>query len=205
MQLYNIIIHCNLLLIRKPMPTLLKKSEFARSRGVTRAALTVWQRKGLLVLSDDGSGRVDVEASNVLLDAREPGGRGRRCSPSSSETAGKPAGSHPAAPASKAPALIAGAPTESPDDWSTAEAVRRRECANARLKQLEYEQRAGRLLPADEVQATWTAHLSDCRKRLLTIASRCGARLSHLTRAEVDIIDREIRDALQELAGGSPE
>jgi hypothetical protein len=182
------------------MPTLEKKSEFARRRGVTRALMTTWEKKGFLVLSTDGSGRVDVEASNVLLDAREPGGRGRRCSPPSGEAVGKPEGRNPTAIASKEPAPLPASPAASPDEWTTAEAVRRRECANARLKQLEYEQRAGRLLDAAEVENTWRAYLGDCRKRLLTVPSRCGARLSHLSRAEVGIIDREIRDALQELA-----
>jgi hypothetical protein len=41
--------------------------------------------------------------------------------------------------------------------------------------------------------------LTDCRKRLLCVASRVGARLS-LSRAEIDAIDHEVRDALTELA-----
>jgi phage terminase Nu1 subunit (DNA packaging protein) len=84
-------------------------------------------------------------------------------------------------------------------NYPTARALR--ETFLARMAKLEFLAKSGRLLDADEVQATWTAYLSDCRKRLLTVASRCGSRLSHLSRAEVDIIDREIRDALIELAG----
>ena len=179
------------------MMTLMKKSAFARSRGCSRAAVTAWEKGGFLVLSDDGSGRVDVEASNKLLDARPYVHKGRPSLARTVEAAKKPDGRHPAAPASKAPAPLPG----SPDDWSTHEAVRRREIANAGLKQLELKQRAGRLLPADEIESSWRGAIADARKRLLTVSSRCSARLTQLSRSEVDVIDREVRDALQELSG----
>ncbi len=184
------------------MPTLMTKAEFARSRGVTRAALTAWQAKGFLILSTDGSGRVDIAATNRLLDARPFQHKGRPSLARTVEAAAKPAGRHPAAPAFRVPAPLPDSPESSSDDWSTAEAVRRKECAVAKIKQLEFEQRAGKLLPADEVESVWREYLTDCRKRLLTVASQCGARLS-LSRAEIDVIDREIRSVLLELAGES--
>jgi phage terminase Nu1 subunit (DNA packaging protein) len=84
-------------------------------------------------------------------------------------------------------------------DYPTARALR--ETYLARMARLEFLAKSGKLLDADEVESTWRGYLTDCRKRLLCVASRCGARLSHLSRAEVDIIDREVRDALQELSG----
>jgi phage terminase Nu1 subunit (DNA packaging protein) len=93
----------------------------------------------------------------------------------------------------------------SPDFWSTAEAIRRKEIAVAKLKELEFEQRSGRLLDAAEVESSWRGQLTDLRRRMLTIPSRCGARLSHLSRTEVSEIDSEIRLALHELSGAKEE
>jgi hypothetical protein len=84
-----------------------------------------------------------------------------------------------------------------------AEARALRETYLARMAKLEFLAKSGRLLDATEVESTWISHLTDCRKRLLCVASRCGARLS-LSRAEIDVIDHEVRAALIELAG-SPE
>jgi phage terminase Nu1 subunit (DNA packaging protein) len=83
-------------------------------------------------------------------------------------------------------------------DYPTARALR--ETFLARMARLEFLAKSGKLLDADEVQSVWTTYLGDCRKRLLCVASQCGTRLS-LSRAEIDVIDREIRDALMELAG----
>jgi hypothetical protein len=168
------------------MATLVHKSEYARRRGVHRSAITIWQRKGFLVFSEDGR-LVNVEASDALLDARPAVHNGGVCSP--------PSGSAKSDPTTPAPVKSA-AP-----DWTTAEAIRRKESANALMRQLEYELKTGRLLPADEVEALWRGHVTDARKRLLTVPSRCASRLSHLSRAEVEVIDREIRDALQDLVG----
>jgi hypothetical protein len=112
-------------------------------------------------------------------------------------------GRPPAAGKRGPPSTIALAASEAiaEPSWTTAEAIRRKESSNALLKQLEYDQKCGRLLPADEVAATWRAHITDARKRLLTVPSRCAARIAHLSRAEIETIDREIRDALQDLAG----
>jgi phage terminase Nu1 subunit (DNA packaging protein) len=175
-----------------------RKAEFARLRGVSRAALTTWQQKGFLVLSADG--RVDVEASNALLDARPSVHNGGQCSPPSWQAWKAASGPKGAGAGTIAPGLSE--PTAAAPDWTTAEAIRRKESSNALLKQLEYDQKSGRLLAADEVAATWRGHITDARKRLLTVPSRVGARIAHLSRTEIETIDREIRDALADLVGG---
>jgi hypothetical protein len=67
------------------MSTFVKKAEFARQRGVSRAALTAWSARGLLVLSD--TGLVNVEESNVRLDERPEIYRGGQSSLPSKEAA----------------------------------------------------------------------------------------------------------------------
>jgi phage terminase Nu1 subunit (DNA packaging protein) len=160
---------------------LVRKAEFARMRGVSRAAVGAWDRRGLLVL--DG-GLVDVEASTAKLDARPEVYRGGRAKEIPNSPAAKPS----------APAV-----SDEPSSWSTAEAIRRKETANALAKQLEYEVKASKLVDSDAVEARWRTALTDIRNRLLTVPGRCGTRISHLSRAEIATIDREVRDALQEL------
>ena len=61
----------------------------------------------------------------------------------------------------------------------------------------------GDLVAASDVEARWTAVLTELRSRLLAVPSRVGGRAAHFTTADLDIIDREIRDALKELADGN--
>lgn len=56
------------------------------------------------------------------------------------------------------------------------------------------------LVPASEVERTWSGILRDVRAAMLAIPSRVQQRLSHLTAHDVAEIDREIRDALRETA-----
>jgi phage terminase Nu1 subunit (DNA packaging protein) len=66
--------------------------------------------------------------------------------------------------------------------------------ANARAR--------GELLHAADVEQEWAGVLRDLRAALLALPSRLGARLGHLTRHDLDTVDRELRDALSGLSGG---
>ncbi|MEC5383671.1 hypothetical protein VSX64_23240 [Aurantimonas sp. C2-6-R+9] len=56
------------------------------------------------------------------------------------------------------------------------------------------------LIPAVEVEREWSAILRDVRSGLLALPSRLQQRLGHLTTHDITTIDREIRDALAEIA-----
>lgn len=56
----------------------------------------------------------------------------------------------------------------------------------------------GDLLPAADVAASWRAILTGVRARMLAVPSRIGARAAHLSRADLEIVDSEIRDALED-------
>jgi phage terminase Nu1 subunit (DNA packaging protein) len=75
--------------------------------------------------------------------------------------------------------------------------------AQADLAELKAAERRGELLDAAEVERTWGGVLRTVRASLLAVPSRVGARLPHLTAADVDEIDREVRDALGEISGQS--
>jgi phage terminase Nu1 subunit (DNA packaging protein) len=60
----------------------------------------------------------------------------------------------------------------------------------------------GELVPATQVAATWRTIMTGVRARILAVPSRVRLALPHMTRAEVEIIEREVRDALTESANG---
>jgi phage terminase Nu1 subunit (DNA packaging protein) len=57
----------------------------------------------------------------------------------------------------------------------------------------------GELVPAAEVARAWSDTLRKVRSRLLAVPSRVRGAIPGLTGADVTLIDREVRDALQEL------
>ena len=58
-------------------------------------------------------------------------------------------------------------------------------------------------LPAADVERVWSNFLRDLRSRIMATPSRLRQQLPALTAAEVKIIDRELRDALEDLGGGT--
>lgn len=80
-------------------------------------------------------------------------------------------------------------------------AERERE-ARARADKLEMQNAAARrdLIPANEVEAMWDKMCRLIRARFLAMPARLQQRLAHLSTHDLSLIDREIRDALTELA-----
>ena len=80
-------------------------------------------------------------------------------------------------------------------------AERERE-ARARADKLEMQNAAvrGGLIPAGEVEAMWDKVCRLIRARFLAMPARLQQHLAHLTPHDLAIIDREVRDALTELA-----
>lgn len=80
-------------------------------------------------------------------------------------------------------------------------AERERE-ARARADKLEMQNAAARrdLIPANEVEAMWDKMCRLIRARFLAMPARLQQHLGHLTTHDLSLIDREIRDALTELA-----
>jgi phage terminase Nu1 subunit (DNA packaging protein) len=72
--------------------------------------------------------------------------------------------------------------------------------AQADLAELKAKALRGVLLDAAEVERTWGGVLRTIRAAMLAVPSRIGARLPHLTAVDIDAIDREVRDALVEVA-----
>jgi phage terminase Nu1 subunit (DNA packaging protein) len=76
----------------------------------------------------------------------------------------------------------------------------RKEAALAQLRELQLERERGDLLDADDVARRWEEVAREVRSAVLACTSRIRAALPHLTAADGDLIDRELRAALVALA-----
>jgi hypothetical protein len=151
---------------------LLSQADYARHRGKSRQYISRLARAGVLVLR---GGKVDVDASDAVLDDRPE--------PVSERVA--------AAPLEPAPMGTTFAQAR------TADMVFR-----AKLRKLEHDVRAGKLISKDEVQVAAFHQARTLRDRVLNIADRVAAMLA----AEADpvrvhqILSEEIRKASVELS-----
>jgi hypothetical protein len=160
----------------KPAPAIVRLAEFAKLHAVSKAAVTKWKARGLLVLTPDG--RVDVIASNKRLADRPAVNRGR-------PTKG------PAAP----PSSMSG------ETWTTAEAVRRERIAVAQLRELELAREAGLVVPKADVVGVVRGEYHVVRTAMLGLASKIAHRLAAATTPEAcgALVDVEVRSILDGL------
>lgn len=59
----------------------------------------------------------------------------------------------------------------------------------------------GELVDVAEAERAWSDTLRTIRSCMLAVPSRVRQRLGHLTIADIEVIDREVRDALMEASG----
>lgn len=72
--------------------------------------------------------------------------------------------------------------------------------ANAEKAETTNAKARGELIPAVEVEREWASVLRGVRAAVLALPSRVAQRLGHLTPHDIAAIDREMRDALEELS-----
>lgn len=77
-----------------------------------------------------------------------------------------------------------------------------REAYMARLAKLEYEEKSGKLVSADEVKAQWFKLITAAKTRILGIPAACKSRIADLPLQVVATIDAVCREALEDLANG---
>ncbi len=83
-------------------------------------------------------------------------------------------------------------------DYAQSRAIRERYMA--RLAKLEFDQKSGKLVSADDVKAAWFHITTTVKTKVLALSSRCKAKIPSLTTEQVAIIDAIAREALEELA-----
>lgn len=100
-------------------------------------------------------------------------------------------------------ALLPEAPPSDQQGSSYQQARAVREVFQARTARLEYERLTGKLVPADEIEARWAALVTDTRNRLLGVPSKARVLIPQLTFEDIGILTDLIREALEDLAGGT--
>lgn len=160
----------------------LSQAEFARLHGVSKKTVTMWKQAGRLVLG--AGGLVDVERSNELLGQRPEKRKGGSAKGPTAKRTGE---------AQDAP------------DWPLHEASRRKEAAMARLKELEYDRKTGRVVLVEDVIWQINREMHIVRTRLLAIPSQCAVQIARLTTpVEVEVALRDvIYEAMSELSNGA--
>lgn len=87
-------------------------------------------------------------------------------------------------------------------DANYAKARAAREFYAANLAKLEYEQKTGKLVGADEAVAAWQKHITAAKTRIMGIPASCKSRYADLPLAAIAIIEQVCREALEDLANG---
>jgi len=73
--------------------------------------------------------------------------------------------------------------------------------AQADLAELKFKEAAAELIPAKDVERQLVGYLTSCKTQLLAIPSRARQALPHLASTDCDVIERLVREALEQLAG----
>lgn len=179
-----------------PMADLVSKAEFARMHGRSRAAITQWGDRDLLVMQGN---KVDVEASNANLERYRRGGAGALSSESAANRTSLTvkAGENPETVAAN---ILAASGIE----WSMDEAKRIKESYLALLNQLEYDTKARAVVRVDRVAKVFGDACARVRTRLSAIPSELAPEL-HRKKTVAEVVDelrRAINEALEELTRG---
>lgn len=164
---------------------------YARHRGVTHGAVQKAIRANRISLESDG--KVDFAAADSAwadnTDLTKP----------RNSVTGKPKRALPAAPGSGT----------GPRAGSALDGARAyREHYTARLERLEYEERAGSLVPRADVDIELTAQARTARDLVMGLADRVDAELARITglpRGECrDVVLKEARTICETIARGEP-
>ncbi|KNC94151.1 hypothetical protein [Trabulsiella odontotermitis] len=181
----------------------MNQSEFAKLHGVSRKTVTAWKARGWLVLDGD---EIDVDASNAMIERyRKTVTQDEKKAPGNSQgnkkgnTSGNRRGNtrkgnnhREESPAAIAERIIA----ESGVTMTRDEALTMKENYFALHAQLDYDVKAGKLLPWQEMVDEVAQEYARMRTRLIALAPEHGPRLRALASTTDDI---EFVAALQEL------
>jgi hypothetical protein len=152
-------------------------------------------------IGGDSRKGIDPELADQMWDARSaPEKRHPAAAQASAEGKGRGGGAPGAPPPQGGPGGAQQGPEGGVPDYHQSRAVR--EAYEAGIRRLEYQEKTGQLIRAEQAATAARAVASSVRDRLLTIASRLADSLAaedDATRCE-ELVDDEIRKALQALA-----
>ncbi|MEO1265938.1 MAG: terminase small subunit [Pseudomonadota bacterium] len=153
------------------------KSGLAEHFGVELPTVDAWLRRGCPVVEKGGRGKPYIFDVEAVAEWREDRDRSR----SSLDSDEMPT-----------PEAWDGV---DPSQWDIDEAQRRKEIALAQLRQLEVEERAGRLIPTDEVLNNVRVGLAKVRSKMLGLPASIAPRLGRIGNKPA-VIQAELQEAI---------
>lgn len=185
----------------------LSARQYAQRIGVSGSYVSRLVRDGKL--PTDADGRIDAEeADRILAATREPARIAKRTVPSSPPSPARSVAASSLRPAPTLPRTgsdLAGATGPGGSDLPTLllRARTKTEVEKGKLLELKAKVEAGKFVDGDEVKVAAFNKARIVRDALLNIASRLAPLVAAEPdeRACFDLIDREVRQALEELAG----
>lgn len=168
------------------------QKEFAEICGVSKAAVTKWKSKGLLVFGENNL--VNIAATQEKLENRPAKYRGgtAKTFANNDNDVSEPVDFED----------NDNTPEENDDNnISHAEATRRKEVYLARCQKIKYEKEIGKLVDVDAAAQVVANEYAKVRSKILSIPTRTATRLSVMKNpAEIKkYLDEEISDVLNEL------
>jgi hypothetical protein len=170
-------------------------AEFARRRGVSRAAVTQAIRAGRL---RDSVGRAGTKPVIMDVDLADREWSAGRPAPPGVRLAEPEVTRMPSARSALDEAAAAGVP-------SVAVSRARFEAVRVAIATMELTLKRGELVPVEEARTAVAEKFVAVRTRLLGLPIRIRQRLPHLSAEDVRVIDALIRETLEELADGKTE
>lgn len=154
--------------------TELSQTEYAAARGCSVAYVTKLKRQGRLVITP--SGKVNVEATDRLIESTRDPARGGDRRPGAVEGQGDPNGA-------REPAALGAGRISSGTVLTYKEAARRERIAKARIAELELGEKTGQLVRKEEVAAAIFGLSRQAMEALDALADRLASQLA----AETDV------------------
>jgi hypothetical protein len=186
-------------------------AEYARHRGVTKAAVTFAIRDGRIqtVTDHDGKRRIDSAIADEQWRLNTASGGGA--------TMSEPVEERQAAPVAPSPTAQVGFDEKLlllPDrpeiamngaDNSYARARAHKEHFLAKQAEQDYLQAAGKLVDVAIIKKEWTAVATTVRTKVLGIPSKAKQRIPDLTHEQFLAIEKLVRESLEDLSGEADE
>jgi hypothetical protein len=181
-----------------PAPGLMTVRAYARHRGISHTAVQAAIRKGRLAASLKREGKkVSIDAA--VADQEWTANTDLTKAPTSvkeRETA------HDQPPAAARAPDVDGPEPPLEEGLTLSQVATAEKYWTARRKKLEYQARATELVPAKDVSDRLAGIFTRCRTKLLGIPAKVKTALPQLSHQDVSVIDRLVREALEELADG---
>jgi hypothetical protein len=146
-------------------PLIVSRSEYARLRGVSAQSVTNWLDRGVIELVDGG---INVERADAALAGRPASYRGGQVGGNRSR----------GARVADAPAGVDGSvPVAPPATGTTARAIAMKEGYLALLRQLEFDEKAGLVVPIDDVVREVASEYAALKNLIMGMASKLAPRV----------------------------